>query len=220
MSPKTEKLRFEGEKGFFNIFPKYCKGCGLCTEKCPHQVLDWSDELGIYGTPIVEPVNLERCTACGLCEIFCPDCAIKINRKKKKSLNEFLSGIKVKDVMSKQVQVVNSEMSIKELVEEFYRFKFGAFPVEDDSNLKGLITMNIVKDISKLNWAGTRVHEIMVPLEQCLVVHPESEAVDAMMAMAAKDWGRALVVQEDKLVGILSNTDMMRLINLKTMFRS
>ena len=221
MSPKIDKLRYEAKKGFFNIFPKYCKGCGLCTEKCPYQVLDWSDELGIYGTPIVEPVNIERCTACGLCEMFCPDCAIVIEKKrKKKAFGEFLSGIKVKDMMSEKVQAVNTKMSIKELVEEFYRYKFGAFPVVDGSIPKGLITMNMLKDIPKLQWSGTEVGKVMVPLEQCLVVHPESEAAEVMMQMASDGSGRALVVQDERLIGIVSNTDIMRLIKIRTMFGS
>ena len=136
------------------------------------------------------------------------------------ALKESLSGIKVKDVMSEQVQVVNIGMSIEELIEEFYRYKFGAFPVMEDSNLKGLITMNRLKDIPKSQWARTEVGEVMVPLEHCLIVHPDSEAVEAMMKMASEGAGRALVVQEDRLTGILSNTDMMRVIKIKTMFGS
>ncbi len=88
MGSGLDKLRFEGKKGFFNIFPEFCKGCGLCTEKCPHKVLNWSDELGIYGTPIIQPVSIEDCTACGLCEMYCPDCAIFIEKKNNKKKKE------------------------------------------------------------------------------------------------------------------------------------
>ncbi|RQD73246.1 MAG: 4Fe-4S dicluster domain-containing protein [Candidatus Syntrophonatronum acetioxidans] len=84
MSITSDTIRFIGKKGFFNIFPQLCKGCGLCKEKCPYDILDWSDELGIYGTPIVEPVDMDKCTACRLCENSCPDCAIFIEKIKKK----------------------------------------------------------------------------------------------------------------------------------------
>ena len=136
------------------------------------------------------------------------------------ALKESLSGIKVKDVMSEQVQVVDTGTTIDELVEEFYKYKFSAFPVMEDSVLKGLITMNRIKDIPKAEWGRTEAGEVMAPLEHCLVVQPDSEAVEAMMKMASEGAGRALVVQEDSLVGILSNTDMMRLIKMKTMFGS
>lgn len=75
--------RFEtrGKKAIVAVSPDLCKGCGLCVEKCPSQVLDWSDTLGVYGTVIVEPIRIERCTGCGLCQLFCPDNAIDVIRE-------------------------------------------------------------------------------------------------------------------------------------------
>jgi 2-oxoglutarate ferredoxin oxidoreductase subunit delta len=69
------------EKANFHIFPAYCKGCGLCIEKCPTDVLEWSAELGVYGTPAVQPKNEQDCIACMTCDMICPDCAIRIEKK-------------------------------------------------------------------------------------------------------------------------------------------
>ncbi|MDF9407106.1 MAG: 2-ketoisovalerate ferredoxin oxidoreductase subunit delta [Pelotomaculum sp. PtaB.Bin013] len=71
----------ETEKGFFTLFPGLCKGCGLCIEKCPKKSLDWSNVLGVYGTPSVRANN--DCIACGICQNVCPDCAIHIEKKVK-----------------------------------------------------------------------------------------------------------------------------------------
>ena len=49
----------------------WCKGCDICVEFCPHNVLVMKD-----GKAFVE--NLEACTACGLCELYCPDFAIEV----------------------------------------------------------------------------------------------------------------------------------------------
>lgn len=68
-------------KGIFTLFPSLCKGCGLCMEKCPTGTIGWSKDLGLYGTPVVEPgKDGKMCTACGMCQIFCPDCAIKVEK--------------------------------------------------------------------------------------------------------------------------------------------
>lgn len=83
MTNHPEVITKEMEKAFFHIFPAYCKGCGLCKEKCPRETLRFSDKLGAYGTPSVEPKDTTSCIACGLCEQCCPDCAIRIERKKK-----------------------------------------------------------------------------------------------------------------------------------------
>ena len=53
------------------IKESWCKGCEICVEFCPHNVLVMKD-----GKAFVE--NLETCTACGLCELYCPDFAIEV----------------------------------------------------------------------------------------------------------------------------------------------
>lgn len=70
------------EAGTHSIFPSLCKGCGLCIVKCPVEAISWSDVLGVYGTPAIEPND--KCTACGICELVCPDCAITVIKRKKK----------------------------------------------------------------------------------------------------------------------------------------
>lgn len=62
------------------ILPKFCKGCGICIEKCPVAALKFGKTLGVYGTPTPE-VDLEKCIGCGTCSKFCPDSAIKIEKK-------------------------------------------------------------------------------------------------------------------------------------------
>lgn len=74
------KVKWRGPKGIFTVSPDLCKGCGLCIEKCPSQVIDWSLEMGVYGTPVVEAKRIERCTACRICVLVCPDAAIDIEK--------------------------------------------------------------------------------------------------------------------------------------------
>ncbi len=83
MKYELDGLQTECGKGIFTLFPSLCKGCGLCMEKCPTGTLGWSKDLGLYGTPVVAPgKDGKECTACGMCQMVCPDCAIKIERKK------------------------------------------------------------------------------------------------------------------------------------------
>ncbi|MBN1154324.1 4Fe-4S binding protein [candidate division KSB1 bacterium] len=49
----------------------WCKGCGICVEFCP------KDVLALNGS-VVEVVHLEQCISCKLCEIRCPDFAITV----------------------------------------------------------------------------------------------------------------------------------------------
>jgi 2-oxoglutarate ferredoxin oxidoreductase subunit delta len=59
-------------RGEVRIFDNWCKGCGLCVEFCPADVLG----LGVEGRP--RAIYPEKCTACRWCELHCPDFAIYI----------------------------------------------------------------------------------------------------------------------------------------------
>jgi len=135
------------------------------------------------------------------------------------SLKNTLSGIRVKDVMTSRVVVVSTELSVDELIDRFYMYKVGAFPVMGGSEVKGIVTMNQVKNVERRKWETVKVKDIMTPIEQCIIYEPDDEAVDAMMGMAKENAGRVLVMQDGQLVGILSNTDMMRLVKMKTLFK-
>ncbi|MGI6452671.1 MAG: 4Fe-4S dicluster domain-containing protein [Syntrophomonadaceae bacterium] len=84
MTDKEKEIFIPMEKANFYISPELCKGCGLCKEKCPNDVLIWSEKLGVYGTPTIKPKDAQSCIACKICEMVCPDCAIYIEKIRKK----------------------------------------------------------------------------------------------------------------------------------------
>ncbi len=56
-----------------------CKACGICIEVCPDKVFD-RDKLGY---PVL--ARPEDCSQCLLCELHCPDFAIEVRRRERKS---------------------------------------------------------------------------------------------------------------------------------------
>ncbi|SKC57145.1 4Fe-4S dicluster domain-containing protein [Maledivibacter halophilus] len=58
------------------IDPRLCKKCGICVEFCPADV--YTRELD--GSPVIS--FQEKCTGCKLCELRCPDFAIKVEVSK------------------------------------------------------------------------------------------------------------------------------------------
>ena len=56
-----------------------CKACGICIELCPDKVFD-RDKLGY---PVV--ARPDECSQCLICELHCPDFAIEVRRRERKS---------------------------------------------------------------------------------------------------------------------------------------
>ena len=58
-----------------------CKGCELCRDACPQDVLALAEELNAQGyRPVILLDPAHDCTGCALCAIVCPDGCITVYR--------------------------------------------------------------------------------------------------------------------------------------------
>lgn len=62
-----------------------CKGCLLCTEACPKDLLRRSSRFNRQGYQFVESVDTDesRCIGCGACAVMCPDMALRVYKTRK-----------------------------------------------------------------------------------------------------------------------------------------
>lgn len=58
--------------GELKINRDWCKGCKICVQLCPKQVLE------LDSREEVRVVRPEACICCKLCELRCPDLAIEV----------------------------------------------------------------------------------------------------------------------------------------------
>ena len=63
----------------FNI--DECKGCGLCVNACPKQLLTLAkDKIKKTGLYPVEMTDMSKCIGCAFCATMCPDCIITVEK--------------------------------------------------------------------------------------------------------------------------------------------
>jgi 2-oxoglutarate ferredoxin oxidoreductase subunit delta len=70
--PKRPGPKAPKKKYVIDIYPAWCKACGICAAFCPQKCISLNEE----GIPVVD--HGERCTGCGWCELHCPDFAISV----------------------------------------------------------------------------------------------------------------------------------------------
>jgi CBS domain-containing protein len=132
--------------------------------------------------------------------------------EKSTEINVILEGVKIKDIMSKEVQTVTSGMSIEELVEYIFRFKHMGYPVVDGGQLKGIVTFTDVQKVPREERKVVKVSQVMT--KNIIVLQEDDDAVNALKLMTMNNVGRIIIKKSEKISGIVSRTDLVRAIQL------
>lgn len=67
--------------GAIEINVNRCKGCDLCVEACPCDVIALNKrEVNERGYLFAHVVNADRCIGCAACAMVCPDSCIEVYR--------------------------------------------------------------------------------------------------------------------------------------------
>ena len=127
-----------------------------------------------------------------------------------------LEGEPVARFMQPNVVTVEPSLSVEELVEHFvYRLHHKMFPVADNGTLLGCVTTRDVQRIPRDEWSTTTVAHIASRCEPDNTISPASDAMEALSHMSRNGSHRLMVVDGDRLVGLLSLSDLVNFISLK-----
>lgn len=127
-------------------------------------------------------------------------------------VNVTLEGVKIKDIMSSKVMSVPPSLSVEELVNLMFRSKHMGFPVVEDSKIIGMVTFTDIQRIPKEERNKVKVSQIMT--KELITINEQDDAVKALKIMTLNNIGRIIVTDREKMVGIVSRTDLLRSIQL------
>jgi 2-oxoglutarate ferredoxin oxidoreductase subunit delta len=74
-------------RGDIIINVEKCKGCEICVEACPEDVIAMSKEVNNKGYLYAVKIE-DTCTGCTNCALVCPDAVITVYREVKKKREE------------------------------------------------------------------------------------------------------------------------------------
>jgi Zn-dependent protease/predicted transcriptional regulator len=127
-----------------------------------------------------------------------------------------LEGEKVRRFMQTDPITVSPFISLAQLIDDYvYRHQHKLFPVVRNGELAGCIDLNQVKEIPRNEWPYRTVGEVAGSCSVDRTISPDADAVKALSKMSRTGNSRLLVVDQGRLVGILSLKDLLRFLSLK-----
>lgn len=131
-------------------------------------------------------------------------------------LRQALGGVTVGQVMTKDVDSVPAEMTLDEVVQDYVMGRnHPAFPVVADDQVLGLLCLNEIRGVPREQWGQVTAREAASPLTKENSISPSTDAWDAVVRMSQENCGRLVVTEDRALRGIVSRTDIMRLMRTR-----
>jgi CBS domain-containing protein len=137
-------------------------------------------------------------------------------------IRQALAGVKVADVMTPNPVQAPDGISVEEALHGYVlTSRHSTFPTHDaGGHLSGLLTMAALKKVAPDARAATLIREITCPLDQVTKASPADPVTNLLGASDGCSEGRTLVVDNGRLVGIISPSDISRLMQRSLSGRS
>jgi Zn-dependent protease/predicted transcriptional regulator len=131
-------------------------------------------------------------------------------------VREMLRGEPLTRFMNREPVTVQRSASIEDLVENYiYRYHYKMFPVMDGERLIGCVTTRQVKEVPRGEWGGQTVGSLAGACLPANRIEVASDAMDALTQMMRAKYSRLMVVEGERLVGVVSLKDLMSFLQLK-----
>jgi CBS domain-containing protein len=114
---------------------------------------------------------------------------------------------KIRDIMTDEVECCTLLDNVYEVALKMKELDVGAIPILDQDKLVGMITDRdiVIRGVAEKHPGSTKVEDIMS--NKLITISPESSSKEAAKLMAEHQIRRLPVVEEGKLVGIVSLGD-------------
>ncbi len=134
------------------------------------------------------------------------------------SVQHILQGVPVGEVMTRNWETIEANTPVSRLVEEHvlrngprhYFITRSGYSYEDTPDkIYGIVTTHDITHLPRTQWGITPVERIMVPWEQLIVTQPQTPLKEAMGRMETAHINQLPVVQNDKMVGVLTRESIL-----------
>jgi len=135
--------------------------------------------------------------------------------RRQAALRTPLASVTVHQVMVHRVVTLLPDMSVQDAVDRYFvAHGFGGFPVCEEGQVLGVVTVRDVQALPTALWPWRRVREIMRPASPTFCIPPDCSVMQAMERMAQGGWDRLVVMEHEEIVGLVTRSAIAHLVQL------
>src|SRR5437870_1066311 len=129
-------------------------------------------------------------------------------------IRQALSGIRVSELMTPNPVEAPDDVTVEEALHGYIlASRHSTFPTHDSGGrLSGLLTLAALKNVAPNARTATRIKDLVCPLDRVPTVRPGDPAANVLNVSEGCSEGRTLVVDDGRLVGIISPSDINRML--------
>ena len=126
-----------------------------------------------------------------------------------------LTSMTVRQVMVHRVVTLRPDMSVQDAVDRYFvPHGFGGFPVCEEGQVLGMVTVQDVQSLPTELWQWRHVREIMHSASPAFCIHPDWSVMQAMERMAQGGWDRLVVMENEEIVGLVTRSAIAHFLQL------
>jgi CBS domain-containing protein len=133
-----------------------------------------------------------------------------------------LEGVNVQDVMLRDPVGVPEQISVQELVSEyFFRYGYRGFPViASNGEVTGIVTLDNVQPVPAAERENMPVRGVMLPLSGKVSIGADRSLADALRKMGDENTGRLLVLKDGRVAGMITKAGLMRFLEIRQILKN
>lgn len=126
------------------------------------------------------------------------------------ALSSSLRDVRVGDVMTRDPETVDGDRTVAEFVRaDVLARKHSAYPIVDEAGgVRGLVTLNRLKRVPADQREDVTLADVACPPSEIPLTSRDESLTDLLPRMAGCEDGRALVVEDGRLIGIVTSRDI------------
>lgn len=132
------------------------------------------------------------------------------------SFQKSVHGLKVSEVMRREVPFVPPFLSLKNLVQQYVLGSgHRVMLVGDGFTAQGVISLDKITAVGQSRWALMTTEQAMTPLQSLESVDPQTDLVTAMRLMESQQLDLLPVMENGQVVGVVTQEDILKTVEVR-----